>query len=55
MSILDIFKAGAIKKENETLRALIQEMGAGDALAAKAKIVELKNTIDTLQSKESGS
>lgn len=51
MSILDIFNAGAIKKENETLRALIQEMGGGDALAAKAKIVELQSKIDTLQNK----
>lgn len=38
MSIFDIFKASAIKRENEHLRATINEMGAGDALAIKTKI-----------------
>lgn len=49
MSITDIFKATSIKKENEKLLALINEMGASDALILKNKITELHNEKNNLE------
>lgn len=42
MGIKDIFNASSIKKENEKLHLLINEMGAGDALTVKNKIDSLE-------------
>ena len=49
MSILDIFNASAIKKENERLMKLINEIGAGDAVAIKQKIEEYQGVVNKLQ------
>lgn len=50
MSLLDIFKASSIKKENETLtadlvrlRSLMKEIGADDVEKVKAKLEEYEN------------
>ena len=48
MSILDIFKATAIKKENEKLLSFIKELGAEDAIAVKNKIKEYEVIKDNL-------
>jgi hypothetical protein len=48
MSIMDIFKASSIKRENEQLHELINEMGAGDALTVKGKIAEYQQALDKL-------
>jgi hypothetical protein len=48
MSIMDIFKASSIKRKNEQLHELINEMGAGDALAVKGKIAEYQQVLDKL-------
>jgi hypothetical protein len=51
MNILDIFRISEIKKENETiknentnLQAIINEIGARDAIAVKNKIAEFQET-----------
>lgn len=49
MGIMDIFKASSIKKENERLLSLINEMGVGDAIAVKARIEEYQNILKKLQ------
>lgn len=48
MSITDILNASTIKKENEKLLALINEMGAGDAIAVKKKIEEYQQFLNKL-------
>jgi hypothetical protein len=48
MSISDIFKASSIKKENEKLHSLINEMGAGDAITVKNKIGEYEQILRNL-------
>jgi len=45
MHITDIFKASSIKKENEKLISLINEMGAGDILTVKTKIEEYQEIL----------
>lgn len=52
MSISDILKASAIKKENEKLLSLINEMGAGDAIAVKNKIEEYQQALNKLSSEK---
>lgn len=49
MSILDIFKAPSIKRENEKLLSIINDMGAGDAVTVKNKIEEYENTKERIQ------
>ena len=49
MGIMVIFKASSIKKENERLLSLINEMGVGDAIAVKARIEEYQNILKKLQ------
>lgn len=51
MSLNDILKASAIKKENEKLLSLINEMGAGEAIIVKTKIDEYKLILDELATK----
>lgn len=48
MGITDILKASAIKKENEKLLTLINEMGAGEAIIVKNKIDEYKQILNEL-------
>lgn len=48
MSIKDIFQASTIKKENEKLLLIINEMGAGDAITVKHKIEEMSINLNTL-------
>ncbi len=48
MSVIDVFKASSIKKENEKLLALINEMGAGDAISVKNKIEEYQQILSKL-------
>lgn len=48
MRITDILKASAIKKENEKLLTLINEMGAGEAIIVKNKIDEYKQILNEL-------
>lgn len=48
MSILDIFKATSIKKENEKLLSFIKEIGADNAIAVKNKINEYEVLKDNL-------
>jgi hypothetical protein len=48
MGLQDIFNASKIKKENENLSALINEMGAGDAVIVKKKIDELSKERDDI-------
>lgn len=48
MSISDIFKATSIKKENEKLLSLFNELGANDAIAVKNKILEYEKVKDDL-------
>lgn len=48
MSILDIFNASAIKKENEKLTAFIKEVGADDAYSVKKKTEEYKSLLSQL-------
>jgi len=45
MNINDIIKASSIKKENEKLITLLNEMGAGEALTIKTKIEEYQETL----------
>jgi len=54
MSITDIIRASSIKKENEKLLSLINEMGAGDALLVKTKIEEYQEILTKL-TKQKGS
>ncbi len=51
MGIMDFFKASSFKRENETLKVLIQEMGAGDAITVKHKIEEFQNCLEELNNK----
>lgn len=46
MGLSDIFKASAIKKENEKLNALFEELGAGDAIKLKEKMLEYEIAIN---------
>jgi len=48
MGLQDIFNASKIKKENEKLQDLINEIGAGDAVVIKHKIEELSKERDDL-------
>jgi hypothetical protein len=48
MSIKDFINASSIKQENEKLQSLINEMGAGDAIAVKNKIAEYQKILNTL-------
>lgn len=48
MGIKDILNASTIKKENDRLLALINEMGAGDALTVKNKIEEYQQVLKKL-------
>lgn len=48
MGIKDILNASTIKKENEHLLALINDMGAGDALTVKNKIEEYQQILKKL-------
>lgn len=57
MGLSDIFKASSIKKENEKLNTLLEELGAGDAIKLKNKMIEFeertnatKNEYDKLKS-----
>lgn len=52
MNIFDIFKASAIKRENEQLHALINEMGARDAVAVKKKIAEYEQALKKIISEK---
>lgn len=52
MSIKDIFKASAIKQENEKLLALIDELGVGDAIAVKKKVEEYQQELNKLMSEK---
>ena len=52
MNIFDIFKASAIKRENEQLHTLINEMGAGDAVAVKEKIAEYEQKLKKIISEK---
>lgn len=45
MSITDILKASSIKKENEKLLSIINEMGAGEVLTVKTKIEEYQEKL----------
>lgn len=45
MAIADIFKASSIKKENEKLNNIFQELGAGDAIKLKEKMLEYEKAI----------
>ncbi len=42
MSLFDIFHASDIKKENERLNKILQDMGAADAVEVKKRIESLK-------------
>lgn len=60
MSIKDLFNASSIKRENEKLVSLINEMGAGDAITVKNIIIEfeeikidLENELKKLQNSKS--
>ncbi len=48
MSINDFFKASSIKKENEKLISIIDEMGAGDVITVKEKIEEYQQRLSKL-------
>jgi hypothetical protein len=48
MSFLDIFKATSIKKENQQLHSIIEEIGAKDAITVKNKILEYETIKDNL-------
>jgi hypothetical protein len=49
MSLLEMFKYSAIKKDNERLRNVINEMGAGDVLTVKNKIAEYEQEVARLE------
>lgn len=53
MGLLDIFKASAIKRENERLNNLINELGAGDAIHIKAKIAEFESDLGIINQRKS--
>jgi hypothetical protein len=48
MSIFDVFKAGEIKKENESLKKFIDEIGGNDALRLRNTAEELEQKIENL-------
>ncbi len=45
MGLSDIFNASTIKKENEKLHNLFDELGAGDAIKLKEKMLEYEKAI----------
>jgi hypothetical protein len=49
MSIMDIFRISAMKKENIALQSIIDEIGARDAVAVKNKISEFRETEKKLE------
>lgn len=51
MAISDIFQASTIKKENEKLNNLLQELGAGDAIKLKEKMLEYENAVNEAKAK----
>lgn len=54
MSIIDIFKASSIKRENKRLNDLIQEIGATDAISVKRKIDDLNVLLENTEKKKNG-
>jgi len=52
MSLFDVFRVGEIKKENENLHSIINEMGAGDVITVKKKIEEYNNKLIGLANDE---
>lgn len=51
MGLSDIFNASIIKKENEKLNSLFNELGAGDAIKLKEKMLEYEKAIADAKTK----
>lgn len=51
MGLSDIFNASSIKKENEKLNNLFDELGAGDAIKLKEKMLEYEKAINEATTK----